>query len=61
MKTLTDKAGKEKTFSKVYEDAMSNVSGSLGRYELLEAYVDNLTDDELVEWATDENGEFTSR
>jgi hypothetical protein len=57
-KTYTDKAGLSKSDRETAELAEENIRGSMSYGELLESYMDNLHPEELLEWATDEDGEF---
>ena len=56
--TYADTAGKELDGDTVRELAEANIRGSMGYEELLESYLTNQSDDDLVQWATDEHGEF---
>lgn len=58
---LTDKAGKRKERSKVEEVAIDNIVNSTGMHELAALYLDTMTDYEVIQWATDENGNFSKK
>ena len=55
---LKDSLGNGLPIDKVTDLATANVRGSLSREDLIDSYVNGLSERELVEWATDENGEF---
>lgn len=55
---LKDSQGNELERETVYDLAWANVHASFSKNELVSAYLDDLMDSELIEWAEDENGEF---
>ncbi len=56
---LKDSKGKELPLHEVEKLARHNIRGSMSIWELIDFYIENISEYELVEWATDENGEFT--
>jgi hypothetical protein len=58
MKNLADAAGNVKEREVVIEIAAGNISASLSKAELVDEYVANLDDEALLQWATNERGEF---
>jgi hypothetical protein len=56
--TFTDNAGVTLDRTEVEERALSNVMASMSKGELANFYVDEMPDTALLQWATDENGEF---
>lgn len=58
-KMLKDKQGRELAYDDVWELAHNNAlhSGE-GTGPALKRYIDGLNDDDLLQWATDENGNF---
>jgi hypothetical protein len=56
--TLTDAAGSGLGRDDVEELAFRNVMDSMSRHELTLAYIATMSDEELVQWATDEEGNF---
>lgn len=58
MTTFKDSKGNEASHSEVVSWARENVRASMSFNELLNYYLSDLNNQELVEWAEDENGEF---
>lgn len=58
MDDLTDDSGHKLNRSIVEELAFYNVLGSMSVRELARFYVDEMPDVALVQWATDESGNF---
>jgi hypothetical protein len=56
--TLTDASDTKLDRDEVEEIAFRNVMDSMSRHELTLAYVATMSDAELVQWATDEEGNF---
>lgn len=54
---FVDSTGKSLPYTDVRRLAFNQVLG-MSKADLAEYYVDNLAEDELIDWATDDDGEF---
>lgn len=55
---FTDNSGVTMSREDVEDLAWINVLNSLTKNELVSDYVDNLDDDDILQWATNEEGNF---
>lgn len=55
---MTDSAGQQLSRSQVVYRAKDNIRYSMGLDQLVDCYLDSLDDDDLLMWATDDEGKF---
>ena len=58
-KSLLDASGNLKTYEEAFELALQNVCDSMSAKELAVLYLDTCADEDLLQWATDSNGNFS--
>jgi succinate dehydrogenase flavin-adding protein (antitoxin of CptAB toxin-antitoxin module) len=58
MKTVTDKMGKTLTKDEIEELALGNIIASMSVKELAQTYLLTQNDADILQWATDEEGNF---
>ena len=58
-RTFTDRDGKIKRRDEVLEIAADNIRNSGMEQQTLECYLNSQTDEELLEWATNDEGRFS--
>lgn len=60
MKMIQDKSGRRKRFITVKKNVVDNVVNSMSKTELANHYVDKLSEEEFLQWATNADGNFGS-